>query len=120
MRRPSLALAAALLALPAALALVATAATAGAAGFTIVNGTGANMVAVAIRRFGTQEWTPLGVAPPAGAQGVVDFRDDDCAFDIQAELAGGGKSVWQGVNLCEAKQVRLNRDAQGALWVDYD
>jgi hypothetical protein len=116
MRIPAVAFAAALTVLSAAPAP----AIAGAAGFTIVNETGANMAAVAIRRFGTQEWQPLGVAPLAGAQGTTEFVDDDCAFDIQAELAGGGKPVWQGVNLCEAKQVRLNRDAAGALWVDYD
>jgi hypothetical protein len=102
------------------LAAPAGPALAGAAGFTIVNQTGTNMAAVAIRRFGTQNWSPLGVAPSAGAQGAVDFTDDDCAFDIQADLAGSGKAVWSGVNLCEAKQVQLHRDASGAVWVDYD
>ncbi len=114
MRSLTIALAAALLVLP------TEPAAGGAAGFTIINETGANMASVAIRRFGTREWRPLKVAPPAGARSAVDFTDDDCAFDIQAELAGGGTTIWSGVNLCEAKQVRLNRDSSGATWVDYD
>ena len=28
--------------------------------------------------------------------------------------------VWSGVNLCEVKAVILNRNASGAVWVDYE
>ena len=93
---------------------------AGAGNFTIVNATGRDITALAIRRFGTTAWQPLGAAPKAGARGSVQFSDADCAFDIQGTLAGGVNAVWSGVNLCEAKSVTLNRSDSGAAWVDYD
>ena len=93
---------------------------AGAGNFTIVNATGVDIDALAIRRFGTSSWQGLSAAPRAGARGPVQFSDDDCAFDIQARLAGGATAVWSGVNLCEAKAVTLNRSASGAVWVEYD
>ena len=102
------------------LSVIAAPATAGAGNFTVVNATGHNITALSIRRFGTGSWQPLGVAPPAGARGSVQFNDPDCAFDIRARLAGNVEAVWRGVNLCEAKAVTLNRSASGALWVDYD
>lgn len=95
-------------------------ALAGAGGFNIVNSTGLNMTGLTIRRYGTQDWKPLGAAPAAGARGSVEFSDPDCAFDIQATLQRIGTVVWTGVNLCEAKTVILNRNASGALWVDYE
>ncbi|WP_309661527.1 hypothetical protein [Sphingomonas sp.] len=95
-------------------------AMAGAGNFTIVNATGRDITALAIRRFGTTAWQPLGAAPKAGARGTVQFSDADCAFDIQGTLAGGVNAVWSGVNLCEAKSVTLNRSDSGAAWVDYD
>ena len=115
MRRLSLAAAAAalLFALPAP-------AIAGAGNFTVVNATGENISALSIRRFGTDSWNRLPAAPAAGARGAVQFADEDCAFDIQAKLAGGATAVWSGVNLCDAKAVTLNRSASGELWVDYD
>lgn len=97
-----------------------TPALADASSFTLVNATAANMTSVQIRRSGTEAWKPLDVAPAAGAQGAVQFSDPDCAFDIEASLAGAGTAVWSGVNLCEAKIVRLNRNDSGAVWVDYD
>lgn len=93
---------------------------AGASNFTIVNATGRDITALAIRRFGTAAWQPLGAAPRAGARGSVQFSDTDCAFDIQGTLAGGVTAVWSGVNLCDAKAVTLNRSDSGAAWVDYD
>jgi hypothetical protein len=95
-------------------------AMAGAGNFTIVNATGLNITALSIRRFGTSGWQPLSASPAAGARGSVQFSDADCAFDIQATLAGGVTAVWSGVNLCEAKAVTLNRSDSGAAWVDYD
>jgi hypothetical protein len=95
-------------------------ALADASSFTLVNATAANMTSVQIRRSGTESWKPLGVAPAAGTRGAVPFSDPDCAFDIEAALAGGGTAVWSGVNLCEAKIVTLNRNDSGAVWVDYD
>jgi hypothetical protein len=96
-------------------------AAAGATGFNLVNGTGSNITALAIRRFGTQAWQPLPATPSAGARSQVDFSDSDCAFDIRATLAEGASATWSGVNLCEVKSVTLNRNsATGASWVDYD
>lgn len=103
----------ALLALPAP-------AFAGATDFSVVNATGLNMTGLTIRRTGTQGWKALGSAPSPGGRGAVQFSDPDCAFDIQATLQGVGTVVWSGVNLCEVKAVILNRNASGAIWVDYE
>ena len=92
----------------------------GAAGFSVVNQTGLNMTGLTIRRYGTQGWKNLGSAPSPGGRGAIHFNDPDCAFDIQATLQGAGTVVWSGVNLCEVKAVILNRNASGALWVDYE
>ncbi len=93
---------------------------AGASNFTLVNGTGAPMSELSIRRAGTNDWKPLGTAPPAGARGAIQFSDPDCAFDIRATVAGAGPVTWAGVNLCDAKSVTLKRDASAGAWVDYD
>ena len=114
MRKLSFILAAALL------ALTPGTASAGAGSFVIVNSTGHDITQLSIRRFGTNQWQALTGAPRAGARGSIPFEDDDCAFDIQATLAGGITAVWSGVNLCEAKAVTLNRIESGAVWVDYD
>jgi hypothetical protein len=109
------------IALGALLALAAAPAiAAGAANFTLVNGTGAGLAELSIRRAGTQEWRTLGTAPPAGARGSVSFRDPDCAFDIRATVPGAGPVTWAGVNLCDVKSVSLQRDATAGAWVDYD
>lgn len=108
------------LAIAVSTAAVPVPANAGAGGFSIVNNTGLNMQALTIRRFGTKDWKPLGSAPSPGGRGNVQFADPDCAFDIQATLQGVGPVVWSGVNLCEVKAVILNRNASGALWVDYE
>lgn len=88
--------------------------------FVLVNGTGRPMADVSIRRFGAQDWRPLGVAPAPGARARVAFSDPDCAFDIRASLAGGITAIWSGVNLCEVEAVTLKRESSGELWVDYD
>src|SRR5687767_10453616 len=98
----------------------APAAAQGAGAFSVVNQTGLNMTDLTIRRYGTQGWRALGSAPTPGGRAGVDFKDPDCAFDIQATLQGVGAVVWTGVNLCEVKTVILNRNASGALWVDYE
>ena len=92
----------------------------GAGPFTIVNGAGAKIESLQIRRTGTQAWKAFAGSPSAGARQKVAFSDPDCAFDIQATLQGVGTVVWTGVNLCEVKTVVLNRNATGALWVDYE
>ena len=104
-----------------AIAVLATAgpAFAGAASFTLVNGTSSPLSTVEIRRFGTDSWKPLPVKAPAGGRGFVQFADEDCAFDIRASV-GGKPAVWTGVNLCGAKAVILNRNETGAAWVDYE
>jgi hypothetical protein len=103
-----------------ALALVPAPAFAGPDGFSIVNSTGLNMTGLTIRKFPKGTWSELGAAPSPGARGNVKFASPDCAFDIQASLQGVGTVVWSGVNLCEVKTVILNRNARGALWVDYE
>jgi hypothetical protein len=92
----------------------------GASGFVLVNGTGAGISEVSIRRAGTNEWKPLGAAPAPGARSPVQFSDPDCAFDIRASVAGSGAVTWAGVNLCAVKSVTLNRDGSAGAWVDYD
>jgi len=105
----------------AALALVVSApALAGASNFTLVNGTGAALANLSIRRAGTQDWKPLGAAPAAGARGSISFSDPDCAFDLRATVPGSGAVTWTRVNLCDVKSVILNRDASAGAWVDYD
>jgi hypothetical protein len=93
---------------------------AGAANFTLVNGTGAALADLSIRRTGTQDWKPLGAAPSAGARRSVSFSDPDCAFDIRATVPGSGPVTWAGVNLCAVKSVTLNHDGSAGAWVDYD
>jgi hypothetical protein len=95
-------------------------ALAGAGNFTLVNRTGANITALQIRRVGTAAWQPLGGNPAAGSRVAVAFADPDCAFDIQARLADGKSATFNGVNLCDATVVTLNRGPSGDLWVDYD
>lgn len=97
-----------------------TPAFAGAGDFEIVNETGAGLSAVSIRRFGTDQWKDLTATPSPGSRAPVAFKDEDCAFDIRAKVAGKDEVVWSGINLCGAKAVRLNRNASGAAWVDYD
>jgi hypothetical protein len=104
-----------------ALSLASAPAAADAGSFVLVNGTDRNLSELAIRSFGGQDWTPLGLAPAAGARGPVEFSNPDCAFDIRGTLAGGQTVVWSGVNLCEAKIVTLKRDEKSrSLWVEYD
>ena len=108
------------LAILALLAFSASPAFAGASNFTLVNGTGAGISDLSIRRAGTNEWKPLGSAPAAGARGSVAFADPDCAFDLRATVAGAGPVTWAGVNLCDVKSVILQRDPSAGAWVDYD
>lgn len=114
MRRLSLALAAI------ALAVAPGPALAGASGFTLINGTGAGISSLSIRRTGTDNWQALGAAPAAGAASSVSFSDPDCAFDLRASLAGDGTAVWAGVNLCGTTKLTLRRRPSGETWVDYD
>jgi hypothetical protein len=109
-----------LLAIALLLVTASPASAAGASNFTLVNGTGAALAELSIRRAGTQEWKALGPAPSAGARMQVKFVDPDCAFDIQAKMPGAGPVTWAGVNLCAVKSVTLNRDGSAGAWVDYD
>ena len=93
---------------------------AGASNFIVVNGTGAALAELSIRRAGTKDWKPLGNAPASGARGNVTFTDPDCAFDIRATVTGKGEVTWAGVNLCDVRSVVLNHDASAGAWVDYD
>ena len=107
------------LAIVLAAAAWSTPALAAAGNFTLVNGTGAPLSAVMIRRVGTEDWRPLSVAPGPGQAAAVTFSNPDCAFDIRANV-GGTAAVWSGVNLCETKRITLSRAASGVVWVDYD
>jgi hypothetical protein len=91
-----------------------------ASNFTVVNGTGAGISSMSIRRTGTANWTSLSAAPAPGASSSVAFSDPDCAFDLRASLAGGGTAEWSGVNLCGTTQLTLRRRPSGETWVDYD
>jgi hypothetical protein len=104
----------------AALLLWASPALAGAANFTLVNGTGGPLAQLSVTRSGTEDWQPLGAAPAAGARSPVSFSNRDCAFDIRANVEGVGPVTWAGVNLCDVKSVVLKRDATAGAWVDYD
>jgi hypothetical protein len=109
------------IALGALLALTAAPAiAAGAANFTLVNGTGTGLAELSIRRAGSEEWKALGAAPSAGARGSMTFSDPDCAFDIRAHVAGAGPVTWARINLCDVKSVTLQRDSSAGAWVDYD
>jgi len=94
-----------------------------ATNFTLVNNTDIDFSALKARRFGTDQWQPLAVAPVpvarSGGRGAVQFSNQDCAFDLEATLPDGRAVVWPGVNLCDARVVTLNRSASGDLWVDY-
>ena len=94
-------------------------ATASGVDFTLVNGAGAGLSGLSIRRTGTSDWRGLGQALSDGARTTVAFNDPDCAFDLKATV-GGAEAVWRGVNLCEVKTVTLRRSAAGATFVDYD
>ena len=110
-----------LFSLGACLLIVAPApALAGAGGFTVVNGTDGAIASLSIRRTGTDSWRSLGASPAAGASSSVAFSDPDCAFDLRANVPGGGTAVWSGVNLCGTTQLTLRRRASGETWVDYD
>lgn len=98
----------------------ASAAQAGANNFTLVNGTDAQLAELSIRRAGTDEWKPLGNAPAAGARAPITFQNQDCAFDIRANVPGSGPVTWANVNLCDVKSVTLRRDQSAGPWVDYD
>lgn len=107
-------------ALFAALLTAAGPALAGASNFTLINGTGAGLGELSIRRAGTQDWKTLGSAPSAGARSSISFADPDCAFDIKANVAGKGAVTWAGINLCDVKSVTLNHGGSTGAWVDYD
>lgn len=93
---------------------------AGVSGFALVNGTGKDISAMAIRRVGSGQWQPLAAAPAAGKAVSTAFSDPDCAFDLRATLAGGATVTWAGVNLCDVKLLTLRRNDAGLAWVDYD
>jgi hypothetical protein len=60
---------------------------AGASNFTLVNGTGAVLADLSIRRAGTQAWKPLGTAPffpvfgqffPQATRVAIEFSPENC------------------------------------------
>lgn len=95
-------------------------ARAGASSFSVVNGAGADISGIAIRRVGGGQWQPLGVTAQSGQAAAVPFSNPDCAFDLRATMASGATVTWSGVNLCDVKLLTLRRNAAGLAWVDYD
>jgi len=81
--------------------VAASPAFAQAVNFTIVNNTTIAFSGLKIRRSGTDQWSPLVVAPlpvaSTGGKGAVQFSDPDCAFDLSATLPDGQQVVWQDV-----------------------
>lgn len=104
----------------AAILAIPVPAYADAGNFTLVNKTGSAISGLQIRRVGTATWQSLGGTPSNGARIAVAFANPDCAFDIKANLAGGGSATFSGVNLCDVTTVTLNRSPNGDVWVDYD
>lgn len=105
--------------LVAALVALPGPALADAGNFLLINGTEVALGNVQIRRAGTQSWKPLAAAPSPGARSSIKFADPDCAFDLQATIAGSAVT-WAGVNLCDVKSVTLKSDGSAGPWVDYD
>lgn len=103
-----------------AVAAMPAAAMAETSGFMLVNSTGSAIDGLSIRRVGTQDWKSLGGSAGDGTRAQIDFKDPDCAFDLQASIPGSGPVTWAGVNLCDVKSVVLKRDPQAGAWVDYD
>ena len=100
---------------------LASPAQSGASSFAVVNGVGADISSLDIRRVGSTDWKPLNAAAVAGRSAPVAFNNPDhCAFDLRATLSTGQTVVWTGVNLCDVKLVTLRRNAAGLAWVDYD
>ena len=93
---------------------------AGASSFSIVNGAGADISTLAIRRVGSPRWQDLNIVAPLGKAAAIQFSDPDCAFDLRATLITGATVTWSGVNLCDVKLVTLRRNDAGFAWVDYD
>lgn len=92
-----------------------------AASTALVNQTGEAISATSIRPTNHGSWQPVGGPLPAGGQQTITASTDlQCAFDIRVRLASGKDVVYSGVNLCETSAVRLNRRADGTIWVDYD
>lgn len=91
-----------------------------AGNFTLGNQSGQPLANVAIRDFGGGPWRPLTSSLGPADRQPIAFTDDDCAFDIRADLPGGEHVVWQGVNLCDVRVVVLSRRPDGTIWVDYD
>ena len=100
--------------------MLAAPAMAGVAGFSIVNGVGADIKSMSIRRVGSAQWQPLSAAPATGKSAGTSFADPDCAFDLRATLASGAIVTWSGINLCDVKLLTLRRNDAGLAWVDYD
>ena len=90
--------------------------------FALVNGTGVILQELAIRPAdGSSSWRSLGGdGLPAGARLAIPAPGGQlCAFDLRARL-GAASVTWSSVNLCDVKNVTLNRRPDGILWVDYD
>ena len=91
-----------------------------ASSFSVINGAGADISDLSIRRVGSNQWQPLGVSAPVGKAAAVRFASPDCAFDLRATLSSGATVTWPGVNLCDVKLLTLRQNAAGLAWVDYD
>ena len=86
---------------------------------SIVNGTGADITGMEVRRVGVREWQDVPLSAPAGKAASAPFVSPDCAFDLKVALSNGESVTFSGVNLCDAKLLTLRRTGKTA-WVDYD
>lgn len=98
---------------------LATAGTAAPGYLSIVNGTGADITGMEVRRVGGKNWQSVALTAPAGKAASAPFTDPDCAFDLKVALSNGESVIFSGVNLCDAKLLTLRRTGKTA-WVDYD
>lgn len=86
---------------------------------SIVNGTGADITGMEVRRVGAKGWQSIALSAPAGKAASAPFVDPDCAFDLKVALSTGDSVTFSGVNLCDARLLTLRRTGNTA-WVDYD
>lgn len=89
--------------------------------YSLVNGTGTTITALSIRAAdGRGNWRVIGGPFVAGQRSAMPSPGGElCAFDFRAKV-DGAEFTWSSVNLCDVRNVTLNRRPDGTLWVDYD
>jgi hypothetical protein len=98
---------------------LAAPASAGPGSITFINGTGAPLSNLQVRKTG-KAWQPLTSGLSPGARTTADLAGEDCAYDVRGNAGAVGAVQWDRLNLCEVRSVTLNRRADGTSWADYD